>query len=291
MTGGRISDLIASGEPIRGKPSLTDDHGQSKGQELQLIRVFGTDRSGEDLDKGRLGHAGEGVARFVPLTSTVRGVMMTCMELDRAKNRCRRLNVVCKEDGSTLPSAVPIMRCFRLPRWLWNRLDSDGPRGVIPVCRQPLQPNSFIAVNGIQPSCGIISRPDLRYGKWRITGVPESVKKSLSAWYGEPARLSRRWKRFSMGTSHPHPDIRRVLLEATLTELAVYAKDLCPGAEVETSTVQYEDEDGHLDVFPPVTVLEAEEEQIELTLAERAAEIFADTGLYILCAVLDPTAR
>ena len=92
-------------------------------------------------------------------------------------------------------------------------------------------------------------------------------------------------------TSHPNPDMRRVLLDAKLTELAVYAKDLCPGAEVETSTVQYEYEDGHLDVFPPVTVLEAEEEQIELTLAERAAEIFADTGLYILCAVLDPTAR
>jgi hypothetical protein len=41
----------------------------------------------------------------------------------------------------------------------------------------------------------------------------------------------------------------------------------------------------------PVTMQEAEEEQMELTLAERAAEIFAATGLYILCAVLDPTAR
>jgi hypothetical protein len=28
-----------------------------------------------------------------------------------------------------------------------------------------------------------------------------------------------------------------------------------------------------------------------LSLAERAGEIFADTGLYILCTVLDPTAR
>jgi hypothetical protein len=55
--------------------------------------------------------------------------------------------------------------------------------------------------------------------------------------------------------------------------------------------VQYEDEDGHLNVFPPVTMREAEADQMELTLAEGAAEIFADTGLYILCAVLDPTAR
>jgi hypothetical protein len=91
--------------------------------------------------------------------------------------------------------------------------------------------------------------------------------------------------------SHRNPDIRRVLLDEKLTELALYAKSLCPEAEVETSTVQYEDEDGHLAVFPPPTLMEAEEERIELALAERAAQIFADTGLYLLCAVLDPTAR
>jgi hypothetical protein len=33
----------------------------------------------------------------------------------------------------------------------------------------------------------------------------------------------------------------------------------------------------------------AQEESIELALAGRAAEIFEETGLYILCAVLDPT--
>jgi hypothetical protein len=94
-----------------------------------------------------------------------------------------------------------------------------------------------------------------------------------------------------MVTSHSHPDFRRTLLDEKLTELALYAKELGPEAEVETSTVQYEDEDGHLDVFPPVTLREAEADQMELTLAARAAEICADTGLYILCAVLDPTAR
>jgi hypothetical protein len=94
-----------------------------------------------------------------------------------------------------------------------------------------------------------------------------------------------------MVISHHNPDIRRALLDEKLTELALYAKSLCPEAEVEMSTVQYEDEDGHLDVFPPPTLMEAEEEQIELALAERAAQIFADTGLYLLCAVLEPTAR
>jgi hypothetical protein len=40
---------------------------------------------------------------------------------------------------------------------------------------------------------------------------------------------------------------------------------------------------------PPPTFTEDEEERIELALAERAAEAFARTGLYVLCAVLDPT--
>jgi len=42
---------------------------------------------------------------------------------------------------------------------------------------------------------------------------------------------------------------------------------------------------------PPSTLSEAEEERLEHALAERAAEIFAQTGLYIPCAVLDVTAR
>ena len=80
-------------------------------------------------------------------------------------------------------------------------------------------------------------------------------------------------------------------LDRKLTELSLYAKELCPDAEVEANTVPCEDEDGHLDVFPPLDLSEAEEERIELAIAERAAAIFEETGLYILCAVLDSTAR
>lgn len=42
----------------------------------------------------------------------------------------------------------------------------------------------------------------------------------------------------------------RLLLDRKLTELALYAKELCPEAETEINTVPYEDEDGHVDVFP-----------------------------------------
>lgn len=86
-------------------------------------------------------------------------------------------------------------------------------------------------------------------------------------------------------------DKHRALLDAKLTELALFAKQLCPAASVEASTIRYEDEDGRVEVFPPPGIWEAEEERIELALAARSAQIFDETGLYIVCAVLDPTAR
>ena len=88
----------------------------------------------------------------------------------------------------------------------------------------------------------------------------------------------------------PRNEYRR-LLDRKLTELALYAKELCPEAEIEASMVPYEDEDGHVDVFPPPGLSEAEEDRIELAIAVRAAAIFEQTGLYILCAVFDSTTR
>jgi hypothetical protein len=60
----------------------------------------------------------------------------------------------------------------------------------------------------------------------------------------------------------------RTLLDATLTELALYAKELCPEAVVAASDLHYEDEDGRVEVFPPPGLSEEEEERIEQALAE-----------------------
>jgi len=83
----------------------------------------------------------------------------------------------------------------------------------------------------------------------------------------------------------------RLRLDALLTELVLYAKELCPNAQVEASALQYEDEDGRVEVFPPCGLPEAEEERIELALCARSADLFAETGLFVPCAVLDATAR
>jgi hypothetical protein len=84
-----------------------------------------------------------------------------------------------------------------------------------------------------------------------------------------------------------HKDDRRALLDRKLTELLLYAKELCPEARVEVSTIQYEDEDGHVKVFPPPTLSEEDVDRVEMALATRAGEIFDTTGLFILCAVFN----
>ena len=84
---------------------------------------------------------------------------------------------------------------------------------------------------------------------------------------------------------------RRTAVDAKLTELMLYAKELCPSAVVDISSLQYEDEDGHVEVFPPPSLADIEVDRMELMLASRSAEIFDQTGLYIVCAVLDPTPR
>jgi hypothetical protein len=84
-----------------------------------------------------------------------------------------------------------------------------------------------------------------------------------------------------------HRDDRRALLDRKLTELLLYAKELCPEARVEASTIQYEDEDGHVAVFPPPTLSEEEVDRVEMALCSRAGEIFDTTGLFILCALFN----
>lgn len=90
-----------------------------------------------------------------------------------------------------------------------------------------------------------------------------------------------------------HSDIagRRAAVDTTLTDLALYAKELCPGAAVEVSPLSYEDEDGHVEIIPPAEWPEPDVDRLDLALAARSAEIFDHTGLYIVCAVLDSTSQ
>jgi len=85
----------------------------------------------------------------------------------------------------------------------------------------------------------------------------------------------------------PKMDKRRDLLEAKLTELTSFIKDLSPESRVEISFEQYEDEDAHVRVYLPPTIEPHEVERIELTLGERCNDVLVDTGLFIIGAVCD----
>ena len=83
----------------------------------------------------------------------------------------------------------------------------------------------------------------------------------------------------------PKMDKRRDLLEAKLTELTSFIKDLAPESRVEISFEQYEVEDAHVRVYLQPTIEPHEVERIELTLGERCNDVLVDTGLFIIGAI------
>jgi hypothetical protein len=77
------------------------------------------------------------------------------------------------------------------------------------------------------------------------------------------------------------------LLEQTLANLTSMIKDLSPQAEVEITFEQYEDEDAHVYVHPPVDMAAEEVDRLEVAVGERCNEMLLDTGLFIISAVCD----
>lgn len=77
------------------------------------------------------------------------------------------------------------------------------------------------------------------------------------------------------------------LLETKLSELTALIKELSPQARVEISFERYEDEDAHIQVYPPPSIDVAEVTRIERTMGERCNDVLLETGLFIVGAVCD----
>ena len=78
-----------------------------------------------------------------------------------------------------------------------------------------------------------------------------------------------------------------MLIDKHLTELSLLAKGLCPEAKIEATTETFEDEDGHIRVYPPAGMREEEIEEIEGKLADRCVDILVEKGVFICSAVYD----
>jgi hypothetical protein len=80
---------------------------------------------------------------------------------------------------------------------------------------------------------------------------------------------------------------RRTLVEKYLTEVSLFAKALCPEAKVEATMESYEDEDGHVRLYPPVGLSEAQIEELEGKLADQCVDILVETGIFLCSAVYE----
>ena len=76
-------------------------------------------------------------------------------------------------------------------------------------------------------------------------------------------------------------------METKVSELTALIKKLSPQARVEISFERYEDEDAHIDVYPPPSVNPGEVARIETTIGVRCNDVLLDTGLFIVGAVCD----
>jgi len=80
---------------------------------------------------------------------------------------------------------------------------------------------------------------------------------------------------------------RKNIVDNYLTELSLLAKRLCPEARIEATTEVFEDEDGHVRVYPPAGLSEEEIADIEGKLADRCVDILVEKGVFICSAVYD----
>lgn len=81
---------------------------------------------------------------------------------------------------------------------------------------------------------------------------------------------------------------RRTIVEKHLTEVSLFAKSLCPKAKVEATMESYEDEDGHVRVYPPGGLSEQQIEELEGKIADRCVDILVETGIFLCSAVYEP---
>jgi hypothetical protein len=81
---------------------------------------------------------------------------------------------------------------------------------------------------------------------------------------------------------------RRLIIDKCLTDVSLFAKALCPAAKVEATPERYEDEDGHVRVYPPAGLTDSQIEELEGKVAERCVELLLETGIFLCAAVYAP---
>ena len=90
-----------------------------------------------------------------------------------------------------------------------------------------------------------------------------------------------------MGEPISHSE-RRASVDRYLTEISLLAKELCPAAKVEATTESYEDEGGHVRIYPPAGMSQRQIEELEGKIADRCVDIVVEIGVFLCSAVYGP---
>jgi len=81
---------------------------------------------------------------------------------------------------------------------------------------------------------------------------------------------------------------RRLMIDKCLTEISLFAKELCPTAKIEATLTCYEDEDGHVCIFPPAGLTDSQLDELEGQVAGRCVDLLIKTGISLCAAVYAP---
>lgn len=74
-------------------------------------------------------------------------------------------------------------------------------------------------------------------------------------------------------------------LDAAVTALSFFIRDVCPEAGLEISFARYEDEDAHIWISLPATLTEEEREDIANRVAEKSIDVLLTEGFLIVAGV------
>jgi hypothetical protein len=77
-------------------------------------------------------------------------------------------------------------------------------------------------------------------------------------------------------------------LDSAVTAFSLFIRDLCPEAHLEISFVHYEDEDAHIWVTLPVSLMEEEREELANRIAEKSLDILLSDGFLIVAGIEEP---
>jgi hypothetical protein len=81
---------------------------------------------------------------------------------------------------------------------------------------------------------------------------------------------------------------RRLMIDKCLTEVSLFAKELCPTAKIEATLARYEDEDGHVRIYPPADLTDSQLEELEGQVAGWCVDLLIKTGIFLCAAVNAP---